>query len=115
MTAAATGSESPITETPAFQAVMSSLPDPNTGVAYVNVPDAYDTLDSLGTFVEPPTGEQLAQQEELRRNIEPIRGIGASAAPGFDENGVSRTRMFVYIQPVEGGQETQNGQDTQGE
>jgi hypothetical protein len=107
MTAAATGSESPITSTPAFQAVLSSLPDPNTGVAYINVPDTYDTLDSLGTFVEPPTDEQLAQQEELRRNIEPVRGIGAAAAPGFNENGVARTRMFVYIQPVEGEQDGQ--------
>jgi hypothetical protein len=110
MTAAATGSESPITNTPAFQAVLSSLPDPNTGVSYVNVPDTFDTLDSLGTFVEPPTDEQLAQQEELRRNIEPIRGIGGAASAGFGENGVARTRMFVYIQPVEGGQGEQDGQ-----
>jgi hypothetical protein len=110
MTAAATGSESPITNTPAFQAVMSSLPDPNTGVSYVNVPDTFDTLDSLGTFVEPPTDEQLAQQEELRRNIEPIRGIGGAATSGLDENGSARTRMFVYIQPVEGGQGDQDGQ-----
>ncbi|NJP06091.1 MAG: DUF3352 domain-containing protein [Chloroflexaceae bacterium] len=89
MSAYATGSEAPITASNNFSAVISSLPDPNGGIFYVDVANIMDTLNTLGATqdIEP----------EAQEVIDPLTSIGAANTPGINEDGVSISTMFFRI------------------
>lgn len=106
MEAAVTGSEDPITTNERFSAVMSSLPEPNTGVFYIDITDTITVIDEAGVGTTPP------EVEEAQERIEPLQAAGASAEPGFNDEGVAHTRLFVYIAPVEG---EGSGEDSESE
>jgi Protein of unknown function (DUF3352) len=86
------GKDAPITDDPNFKLVTDKLVKSNSGVFYLNVTSAVDMADQMGVG-----SEDSPEQAEFRKNIKPIKAIGFAAEPGLDQNGISRTRMFVYI------------------
>jgi hypothetical protein len=88
---AAGGAEAPISNEATFKSVSETLVTPNGGVVYINVEQAIDAMrdaDALPSdFDDSEAGE----------NLKPIKAIGASGAPGVDDQGVARARMVIYI------------------
>jgi hypothetical protein len=85
---AAGGSPAPITDEASFKLVNGKLATPNSGMLYVNVANAVELADQLGVGSE---------DEDVRKNIKPIKAFGFAADPGIDQNGTARARMFIYI------------------
>ena len=78
----------PITDEASFKLVNGKLATPNSGMLYVNVANAVELADQLGVGSE---------DEDVRKNIKPIKAVGFAADPGIDQNGTARARMFIYI------------------
>jgi hypothetical protein len=98
MTSAAGEVSTPISDDNRFQTVSGYLPNPNSGIFYLDVQDVIAAVEAAG--VSPTTPEE----EEFLQNVRPIRAIGASNAAGLSDEGVGRSRLFIYIEAPEGGE-----------
>jgi hypothetical protein len=82
----------PITDEASFKLVNGKLANPNSGIFYMNVTSVVDVVDQLGMG-----SEGSSEEEEFRKNIKPIKAIGLAAAPGLDDKGAAKARLFIYI------------------
>jgi Protein of unknown function (DUF3352) len=89
---AAGGKDTPITDDASFKLVNGKLANPNGGVFYVNVTNAVEMADQMGVG-----REDTPEQQMFHKNIKPIKALGIAGAPGIDEKGVARARLFLYI------------------
>ncbi|MFL5805643.1 MAG: DUF3352 domain-containing protein [Roseiflexaceae bacterium] len=89
---AAGGKDTPVTEDASFKLINGKLANPNAGIFYVNVTSAVELADQIGVG-----SEDTPEEQEFRKNIKPIKGVGLAAAPGIDDKGVARARLFIYI------------------
>ena len=79
--------KAPLSGIAAYQAGIKAVPAPNGGLIYVNLPNILTLAKSLDAFSDPTVEDRL----------KPFKAITAAGAPGIDDKGVSRGRLYFVI------------------
>jgi hypothetical protein len=85
--AAVASPKAPLSGSPAYQAGLKALPTPNGGLIFVNLPAVVSLAKSEGGLSDPTVADRL----------KPFKAITAAGAPGIDEKGVARSRLYFVI------------------
>jgi hypothetical protein len=92
LTSAGAGGEAALTSEANFTAVNEKLVSPNGGVIYIDMARAVEAYRAAGLLPED------FDDSDADKSLRPIKAIGAAGAPGLDEQGVGRARLFVFIE-----------------
>ncbi|NNJ12312.1 DUF3352 domain-containing protein [Chloroflexales bacterium ZM16-3] len=85
--AAAASPATPLSGDQAYQSGLKALPSPNGGLMFINLPTVVSLAQDLGGMSDPTVEDR----------IKPFKAITAAGAPGMDEKGVSRGRLYLVI------------------
>jgi hypothetical protein len=79
--------KAPLSGSPVYQTGLKAVPAPNGGLIFVNLPAVVSLSQSQGGISDPTMAERL----------KPFKAITAAGAPGIDEKGVARGRLYLVI------------------
>ncbi len=85
--AAAASPAAPLSGSPAYQAGLKALPTPNGGLMFVNLPAVIGLAQDQGGLDDPTVADRL----------KPFKAITVAGAPGMDDKGVARGRLYLVI------------------
>jgi len=85
--AAAASPAAPLSGSPAYQAGLKALPAPNGGLMFVNLPAVIGLAQDQGGLDDPTVADRL----------KPFKAITVAGAPGMDDKGVARGRLYLVI------------------